>query len=134
MGFCAAFLGRQDCAWVEEAGLTATCVDTDAERLVEMASIYPEEWSFVCDDVYRYASRVYAFGYQFDLVSLDPPTNQFERCADKVELWCSLARRVVVLGIGAAPRSPHPEGWRLADIVQRSSFRGGVYWAMLERS
>ena len=42
MGFCAAFLGRQDCVWVEEAGLVATCVDTDAERLFEMAGLYPE--------------------------------------------------------------------------------------------
>ena len=134
MGFCAAFLGRQDCAWVEEARLTATCVDTNADRLDQMRELYPEEWSFVCDDVYRYAQSLYAFGYQFDLVSLDPPTNQFELCDYRLPLWCSLARRVVVLGVGSRPKLAYPEGWRLTDIVQRSNFRGGVYWAVLERS
>ena len=55
----------------------------DAERLFEMAAIYPDEWTFVCDDVFDYARRRYAEGRTYDLVSLDPPTNLFERCADK---------------------------------------------------
>ena len=131
VGFCAAFLGRQDCAWIEDAGLVATCVDLDADRLDEMRELYPGEWSFVCDDIYRYAKTLYAFGYQFDLVSLDPPTNQFTRCADNAELWCALARRLVVLGTGRYTSLVVPDGWALSSTHYRSDFQGGVYWTTL---
>ena len=134
VGFCAAFLGRQDCVWIEEAGITATGVDLDAERLFEMAALYPDDWTFVCDDVFEYARRRYAEGRTYDLVSLDPPTNLFELCDFKIDLWCALARRVIVLGTGLRPAVATPEGWRIASVIRRSSFRGGTYWMALERA
>ena len=131
VGFCAAFLGRQDCAWIEEAGLTATCVDPDADRLDEMHELYPEQWSFVRDDVYRYAQTLYVFGYQFDLVSLDPPTNQFTRCADNADsgarwpaAWSCSVRGVTPL---SAPRT----AGRSAPRTTARTSRGGVYWTTL---
>lgn len=134
VGFCAAFLGRQDCAWIEGAGLEAVCVDLDAERLLEMALIYPDRWAFVCDDFFDYAARRYAEGREYDLVSLDPPTNLFERCADAVGLWCSLSRRLVVLGTGRHTTLGVPKGWQVTSVWFRSAFRGGTYWTTLERA
>jgi hypothetical protein len=131
-GFSAAFHGRQQELWIAEAGLTCTCVDTDRERLGEMSGLYPADWEFVCADIYDYASRRYAEGQKYDLVSLDPPTGQFDRVADLVELWCALARRLVVLGTGRhTPVSP-PPGWRFTGLTHRSTFRGGVFWLTIE--
>ena len=99
-----------------------------------MAAIYPDEWTFVCDDVFEYARRRYAEGRTYDLVSLDPPTNLFERCAD-------LDRPLVLARPAPDRRSAPaastalgaPEGWRI-DLRHpfRSAFRGGTYWTTLE--
>lgn len=132
IGFCAAFHGQQDCVWVAEAGMDAVCVDTDPVRLSEMEAMYPEGWRFVCRDMFAYAQEQHEQGAVFDLVSLDPFTNLFDRCAAHAGLWCSLAARMVILGIGRDTRLDVPEGWRLAGLIRRSDFAGGTFWATLE--
>jgi hypothetical protein len=131
MGFCAAFLGRQDCVVVADAGLTATCVDIDEPRLEEMRPLYPIGWRFVHADVFNYAALRYAQGARFDVVSLDPPTNLFQQVADNADLWCGLARRVVILGTGHHTLLEEPYGWTVTEAVRRSHFRGGTYWTTL---
>jgi hypothetical protein len=133
MGFCAGFLGRQDCVWVAEAGLDATCVDLDAPKLKEMRDMYPDGWVFVEADVFDYARQRYAQGARFDVVNLDPPTNLFERAADTIGLWCGLARSVVILGIGRHTSLGIPDGWKVRDVRRRSTFAGGTYWTTLEK-
>jgi hypothetical protein len=128
--FAAAFHGRQDAYWVQEAGLTGTCVDTDAGKLAEMTDVYPADWEFVIGDVFEYASST---GRTWDVVTVDCPTNLFAACADALLLWCELADRAVVLGCG--PNTPvlPPAGWMLTERRFRSGNFGGVYWAVLER-
>ena len=41
--FAAAFLGQNDAAHFEEAGVLTTCVDIDAERLGQMSFYYPKD-------------------------------------------------------------------------------------------
>jgi len=130
--FAAAFMGRQDAVWVAEAGLTATCVDHDARLLRRMERMYPAGWEFVCGDAYEFAEES---GGQWDVVSVDCPTGQFERCAALLPTWCDLARRAVVLGTGpeGAGLVP-PGGWVLTEWLRRSDFvEGGVYWAVIAR-
>lgn len=132
--FAAAFLGKQDAFWIAEAGLQADCVDIDEARLAQMADLYPGDWFFTVMDVFEFAEAAKEAGQQWDVVSIDCPTGLFSKCAEEVGLWCGLARHAVILGHGgASSRAPLPRGWRLTDWRKRSSFMGGVYWAVLEK-
>jgi hypothetical protein len=128
--FAAAYYGRQDALWVADAGLRATCVDSDSEKLVAMHHIYPGDWKMVVADVYEWAS---AADGKWDVVTLDPFTNDFVRCADLIGTWCRLARRAVVLGTGPKSAVTAPAGWRITSVQKRSDFRNGVFWTTLER-
>lgn len=128
--FAAGFHGRQDAVFMADAGLAATCVDTDAVKLGEMVLAYPEGWEYVVGDAYAYAENTLRF---WDVVSVDPFSNQFQECADQLELWCSLAMHAVVLGMGAYTTYEVPAGWRGRKTMQRSRNFGGVWWAVFTR-
>ena len=128
--FCAHWHGRQDAYWIADAGLVGTCVDVDGEKLAEMQAIYPAGWHYVEADVFEFP--VTNRGQQWDVVSLDPWTNQFNSCALHIDLWCSLARKLVVIGTGHDTKIEPPDGWRITDVRKRSDYNGGVYWTVLE--
>lgn len=131
--FSAMWHGRQDVYWLAKAGITGTCVDLDGERLEQMREVYPDGWQFVEADVYEYAVEA---DRTWDVVTLDPWTGQFERCAWMLPLWCQLANRAVVLGHGnyRLPEPQAPDGWELADRIKRSDFKGGIYWYRFEKA
>ena len=130
--FAGAFYGRQDAVWVARAGLRATCVDVRAEGLDAMQAIYPADWEFAQADAYAYARTWRAAGRQWDIVSVDCPSGQFDRAADEAQLWCGVARRAVVVGSGARELVA-PAGWKVTGRVERSSFlEGGVWWTVME--
>jgi hypothetical protein len=126
--FAAAFHGKQDAIHIADAGLTATCVDTDAKRLGEMVLAYPEQWEYVTGDAFEYALITER---QWDVVSVDCPTNLFDKCEEWLSVWTMLARRLVVLGTDDRMLEP-PDGWELVEIRYRSGFNGGTYWAVLK--
>src|SRR4051812_16962494 len=95
--FASEFGGMNDAAWVVDAGVRATCVDINADKLNAMRENYPDDWSFVCQDAYEFAALTDG---RWDVVSLDPFTNHFDRCADNIKVWCKLARRAVIIGTG----------------------------------
>lgn len=130
--FAAAWHGRQDAYWVEREGLIGSCVDIDRDRLKEMRAIYPEAWTFYEGDAFEFAEQAWG-KVEWDVVSLDPNTNLFDRCADNLGLWCSLARHVVVLGAGEYTVVDPPDEWKITHRRKRSDFHGGVYWIVLER-
>jgi hypothetical protein len=127
--FAAGFHGLNDGVFLADAGIRATCVDTDAEKLNEMLRIYPDDWTFVVADAYEYAT----VSGKWDLVSVDPYTNQFQRCADLVDAWCALARVAVVLGTGVGTKVDPPAGWEITETRFRTSYDGGTFWTVLER-
>lgn len=129
--FAAGFLGKQDALWVAEAGLTATCVDTDAKLLRTMEGMYPSGWEFVEADAYTFAETT---DRQWDVVSLDCPSNQFQRCADHAPTWCRIAKHAVILGTGLHTLVKAPAGWKVTDHRKRSNYLGGVWWTNLERA
>jgi hypothetical protein len=123
--FAAGFYGKQDAFWIADAGIHATCVDLDHEKLDEMAAVYPTDWDFLEADAYTWADT--ATG-KWDVVTVDCPSGHFARCADRVALWCHLANRLVVLGAGRHQREAieAPEGWAVTDVRRRSGYDGGV--------
>lgn len=123
--FAAGFHGSQDAIFVADAGIQATCVDIDSGRLHEMAEAYPAAWEFVVADAFAFAHN--PAGY--DLVSVDCPTNLFDRCAAAVGVWCSLARKAVVLGTGQRTTVVAPDGWEIAGVICRSDMAS---WTVLE--
>lgn len=129
--FAAGFWGRQDGYWIQEAGLDATCVDLDGKKLREMEALYPSSWEFEVGEVFEYCATT---DRMWDLVSIDPPTDQFVRCGELIEDFCALALEAVVLGVGPNTTWEPPPGWEHTDTRWRSTFRGGVYWAVLERT
>lgn len=129
--FCAAFGGNQDARWVRDAGLTATCIDLDQPKLHAMANSYPKDWRFLCGDVYEFPASTTDM---WDVVTLDPFTNQFDRCAGMIDDWCRLARHAVVIGTGAETIVEAPDGWEVTGTYQRSTYDGGVYWTLVERA
>lgn len=130
--FAAGFYGKQDAFWIAEAGLQGTCVDSDETRLLEMREVYPEGWQFLTGDAYEFASGPWSWR-RWDVVTLDPWTQDFARCADNIQAWCRLARTAVIIGTGTETILCPPDGWRVAQVRQRSTYAGGVFWTLLER-
>lgn len=128
--FAAGFGGRQDAQFVADAGLRATCVDTDVKALALMRDAYPEDWNFIVADAFEFPKTTRKM---WDLVTVDVYTNVFDRAAQMVQDWCDLARRAVVLGTGQNTRVEAPDGWLIRERLERSAFMGGVYWAVLQR-
>lgn len=129
--FAAAFMGAQDAIWIHDAGLTATCIDNDADRLDRMQGLYPAGWEFLQVDAYEWLETAKG---AWDVVSVDSPTGHFDRCAERVGVFCKLARSLVVLGIGTDTHVEAPDGWEIVDCIKRSDYEGGVFWSVLCRT
>lgn len=127
--FAAGFHGAQDAIWINDAGMTATCVDVNHKMLGEMVLAYPMTWEYVHGDAFEYAELTER---QWDVVTIDCPTSLFDRCSEELPLWCALARRAVVLGTGIGTEVDPPAGWKVTEVVPRSRFQGGVYWTVIE--
>jgi hypothetical protein len=127
--FAAAFHGQQDAVWMADAGITATCIDLDGGKLEEMRAVYPDGWQFVKADAFKYATNA---NRQWDVVSIDCPSNLFDRCAELLPFWCLLARRAVILGTGTGTVIEPPAGWRVSERLRRSNFQGGCFWTVVE--
>lgn len=129
--FGAAFLGHNDAIWYALAGATCDVVDVDGARLAEMRALYPDAWRFHKRDAWSYGDEVWAAGFSWDAVSLDPFTGDaMSRAIASLDLWVALARRRVVCGVAAGVPYVVPRGWR-SRLLERSS---GVYWLVLERA
>lgn len=131
--FAAAFLGQNDAAHFEEAGVFTTCVDTDEERLGQMAFYYRHNWAWMVGDAWSYAEQWRRGGAQFDAVSVDPfRGDAMDKALATLDLWMSLARKFVTVGIpDDYPSVAIKVGneWR-ASIMPRSSTAS---WLVLER-
>lgn len=129
--FAAGFYGRNDAVWLARQGIQSTCVDLDHEKLDAMADVYPDNWEFVVDDIFKYVSK--SKHRRFDVVTADPWTNQFQLAADITQGLCRLAKKSVILGTGAQTIIAPPDGWKITRKVDRSNSKTGeVFWAVLK--
>ncbi len=149
--FSAAFLGKNAEIHLARAGIAhVVLVDIDAVRLCEMAAIYPTTWETRAGDAYALVRAMAASAESFDVVTVDPFTNQIPRALDAIDAWLAVTARYLVIGAdagwfaarGGVKRSI-VDAW-LADhgcagmartrrIHRRSEYGGGVYWIVLER-
>jgi hypothetical protein len=128
--FAAGFYGMHDAYWMAEAGMRAVCIDVDAEKLAVMERIYADDWEFVEADAFDFVEAMIG---TYDVVTVDPGSNWFERVADLTDLWCSRANRAAVIGAGVGTKDMRaPEGWKVTDVRRRSNHLGGVFWVVME--
>lgn len=133
--FAAAFFGHNDAIHFAEAGVRTTCVDVDTDRLGEMGQLYPDDWMFIPEDAWKFAEWAHGYNQKpiYDAVSVDTFTGDvMHRSLASLDLWCSLARKVVTVTI--VPEDVEelnvPEGWE-SSLYPRSS---RVSWLVLTRA
>jgi hypothetical protein len=122
--FAAGFYGRNDGAWIANAGLRATCVDHDVEKMSEMQKHYPPSWNFIIDDAFAFSMKP----GKYDLVSVDPPSGLSTVCFDQRDLWLNLARRVLVLG--AQQETIIGKDTHNAEVIPRNSTSLWLVWKL----
>ncbi len=132
--YAAGFHGRQDGVFVAEAGVQATCVDIDRQKLSEMEQVYPGDWDFIVDDALHYARSAWT---NFSFVSVDCPSDKSDMCYRELHTFLTIAARALILTVHEEMEEKswrHPEipGWR-STTLRRSWYRGGTYWLCLER-
>jgi hypothetical protein len=130
--FAAAFQGHNDAIHFARHQLITTCVDTDGERLAGMRELYPPDWSFTVADAWEYAQHAYAVGASWDAVSVDTFTGaDTARSLDSLDLWLSVARKVVTCTITPLEwRDFARAGW-LTYTWERSEIAS---WLVLEKT
>ena len=128
--FSAAFLGRNDAIHMARQEMVVTCVDIDTARLAQMSAMYPPDWSFVPGDAWGFALAAEERGDMWDVVSVDTFTgNATERGLASLELWCSLATRVMAATVCPGSEYVVPDGWK-QSVLPRSEIAS---WLILER-
>ncbi len=74
--FCAAFYGRNDVIDLYVNNIKdLVLVDVDKDRIDIMKTIYPKNWTFICESAFDYSVKLNNEGKKFDLVFCDPWTN-----------------------------------------------------------
>ena len=128
--FSAAFLGRNDAIHMARQDMTVTCVDVDGRRLAEMHQMYPDDWEFVTGDAWEFAEAARAQGRMWDVVSVDTFTgNATFRGLASLDLWCSIAGRVVAATVCPGSVYTVPAGWE-SGVMGRSEIAS---WLVLTR-
>ncbi len=127
--FSAGFHGWNDVIHMARKHMTVTCVDLNADKLWEMASVYPEGWEFHVEDAWNFAHD--KVGHQrWDAVTVDPFTGlDAKRALETIDLWLELASQVVTLTVTTDTRPVSPEGWN-CQFFPRSRL---AQWMVLQR-
>src|SRR4029077_1476496 len=129
--FCGAFLGVNDAIHFAQAGIQTVCVDTNADSLATMRTLYPEEWEFVQSDAWKYAEAARDLGLTWDAVSVDTWTGDASRRSmETLELWTAIANRLVAVTVGERDTWQTPRGWH--SWTQQRSEKAD--WLVLERA
>ena len=127
--FAARFYGINDAIHMARAGMEIGLVDTSA-RVREMGEMYGCAWFQM--DAWAFAEKAREDGLQWDAVSVDTYTGDATtRSLSDLELWCSLARRVVTCTHVRGQRYVVPDGW--SDRLMERRAYGGINWLVLTR-
>lgn len=149
--YAAGFLGRNDVIHLASIPFVVL-VDTDETKLMEMHAVYPERWAYHAGNARDFAQKLADDGESFDVVTVDPWSNDTTMVLNDLPLWLSLAKRALVIatcfpwfeskGLGASLEDvnrwiarSHWGGKKLpaaSRLVWRSSYRGGVWWIVFD--
>ena len=129
--FAAGFWGWNDGIHMIRRGLDCTFVDTDTNKLWEMATLLPEGHAFHVEDAWAFASEAAYAGREWDVVSVDPFMGD---CADHaletLHLWLMVTRSILTLTVKEDAKVTVPDGWD-AQFFPRNS---RVSWMVLQRA
>lgn len=128
--FSAGFHGWNDVIHMARKQMTVTCVDTDADKLWNMALVYPARWSFCVDDAWDFAKDAFRAGHSWDVVSVDPFLGEAAARARKtLRLWCGLARRLVTVTVELGDEPTPPVGWSTSFFPRSDN----AAWMVMKR-
>jgi len=129
--FAAGFLGWNDVIHMVRKEMTVDCVDTDKDKLWEMATLYPEGLACHVSDAWEFAERAVHDGRQWDVVSVDPFFGDAaEKAWETLYLWTSLARKLVTLTVRSSTQLNVPDGWT-SDFFPRND---RAAWLVMKRA
>lgn len=130
--FAAAYKGHNDAIHFARAEMRATCVDIDTRALAEMQPLYPDDWEFVNQDAWWFAGAAFDRGEKWDVVSVDTFTGDAtDRSMQSLNLWCSLANKVVTATCVTRPRRGRiPKGWHSYMFERQSQLAS---WLVLTK-
>lgn len=129
--FSAGFHGWNDVIHMARKQMAITCVDTDADKLWEMATIYPDPVEYVVSDAWQFAKDARDAGRTWDVVSVDPFLGTASyRARESLADWCSLANVLVTFTVALDSPMWAPAGWS-ADLFPRNERVG---WMVLRRA
>src|SRR5678810_1167117 len=103
--YAAGFYGRNDVVYVFDklpSGGSLTLIDTDEEKLVDMHQIYSgrgRDLAVHVKDAWVAAQDFVKKQEQFDLVTVDPWSNDTLIALLRLPLWYSLARHALIIGV-----------------------------------
>jgi hypothetical protein len=128
--FAAGFWGWNDGIHLIRAGLTIDFVDTDKDRLFEMATLMPEGHAFHVEDAYVFAGRAAVENREWDVVSVDPFMGHMqERAWDLLYLWLTITRQMLTLTVRSGVELPDMEGWTASYFPRNAA----VGWLVMRR-
>ncbi len=129
--FAAGYHGWNDVIHFARNDMTITAVDTDKDKLFEMAEIYPEGNEFVVADAWEFAQEAQVAGRMWDVVSVDPYFDHMaERAWRSRDLWLALARETLTLTVHGEGDVSVPAGWEGSYFPRN----GEVGWLVLTRA
>jgi hypothetical protein len=128
--FAAGFWGWNDGIHLIRAGLTIDFVDTDKDKLFEMAALMPEGHTFHVEDAFEFAERAAMEGRDWDVVTVDPFMGDMaERVWDSLYLWLTIARQMVTVTVKTDTKLNAPDGWTTSFFPRNHR----VAWMVMRR-
>lgn len=128
--FAAGFWGWNDGIHLIRAGLDIDFVDTDKDKLFEMAALMPEGYAFHVEDAWEFAELAAIEGREWDVVSVDPfMGNLAARAWETFDLWLEIARKMLTLTVKANIELPEIEGWTASYFPRNAR----VGWLVMRR-
>ena len=153
LGCCAHFLGRYDVQYYKDKIEYATLVDLNKDKMIEIKSLYGDQakWNYIVDDIYKICEQFREEKRLFDIVNIDPWTNQMEAMweTDNFKKLYNICRNFLVLNSSALfndkhkiknsndyesfIKKQHNINIKCIDILKRSVHVGGIYWVILSK-
>ncbi len=135
--FSAGFHGWNDVIHFARNGMAVDCVDVDAEKLWEMACVYPDAYAYHIEDAWQFAENAAREGKQWDVVSVDPfMGDAAKRVWESIPLWMGLARKLVTITVAPNAQFVHVEG----PVAEDGSWKCSMFprsarasWMVLQR-
>jgi hypothetical protein len=105
---CGDGVSRNDVPYFQRSHLETTIVDNHQPYIDRMQAELPE-WTYVNSDAFRFLSDAILRQAKWDVVSVDPYTNQAAETFGRLFEWPLLARELCVVGVQRPP--PHLYTW-----------------------